>query len=272
MNKTPLVSVILPTYNRSKYLARSIESVLSQSYNNFELVVIDDASKDNTQSVISQYQRKDYRVKIIRNKANLGFVKSLNKAINYAQGKYIARIDDDDLWCDPKKLEKQIKFLEDNPEYILIGCGGIKINEDGKEIKRFLFPEKDEDIRKTMLFTNSFIHVGVVYSKKAWEQVKGYDEVLYISQDSDLWAKLGKIGKMYNIRNYCVKFLQGVQSRTSKNIHKHILLGQKVRKRYRKDYPYFYRAYIMGFIIYFISFLPFQRKIRNFLREIFYER
>ena len=135
--------------------------------------------------------------------------------------------------------------------------------------RKFLFAEKDEDIRKRILVSNPFVHSGVVYRKDSWIQVGGYDETLYLSQDFDLWAKLGKIGKMHNIRKYYVNFSSSSKSRTNQKIHKHILLKQKIRKRYQRDYPNFYKSYLLGWIVYGITFLPFQKKIRIFLRKIF---
>ena len=260
MSKTPLISVILPTYNRAKYLARSIESVLSQSYKNFELVIIDDGSRDNTPSLISKYQ--DPRIKIIKNETNVGFVRSLNKGINYAKGKYISRIDDDDLWPDPSKLRKQVEFLEDNPEYVLVGCGIIRIDSEGKEIKRYLLPEKDKDIKEIMLIVSPFAHIGTIFRKQAWESVGGYDEKLHFSQDSDLWARLGKKGKLYNIPEYLTCASDGKENRTNKRVHYHLLLKQRIRLRHRKDYPHFLKAYLIGWGAYLFSFLPFQRKLK----------
>src|SRR3990167_10836604 len=109
MVNNSLVSVILPTYNRSEYLGRAIESVLNQNYNNFELIIIDDSSTDKTSEVILKY--KDSRIRVVKNQENIGFVKSLNKGIKQANGKYIARLDDDDFWTSPDKLEKQVAFL-----------------------------------------------------------------------------------------------------------------------------------------------------------------
>jgi len=261
-----LVSVILPTYNRAQYLKRAIESVLNQSYNDFELVIINDGSTDNTLEVLLEYH--DPRIKIIRNEVNIGFVKSLNKGINYAKGKYIARIDDDDFWSDSEKLKKQIRFLELNPEYVLVGCGIIRINSEGRETKRYLLPEKDKDIREIMLLVSPFVHVGVVFKKKAWELAGGYDEELYFSQDSDLWAKLGKTGKLYNIPEYSVCVLESEENRTQKRVHYHLFLKQKIRLRHRKDYPYFLKAYLIGWLAFLFSFLPFQKKLNPFYSKL----
>jgi glycosyltransferase involved in cell wall biosynthesis len=119
MNNQPLVSVILPTYNRVKYIRKAIESVLGQTYRNLELIIINDGSNDKTSKVIYGFAKKDQRVKTIKNETNIGLVKSLNKGITKSKGKYIARIDDDDVWSDKQKLEKQIEFLEQFYNYSL---------------------------------------------------------------------------------------------------------------------------------------------------------
>ena len=111
---TPLVSVILPTYNREKYIAKAIESVCRQSYKNLELIIVNDASTDATNELVDNLAKYNPKIIILRNEMNLGIVASLNKGIEVAQGKYIARLDDDDVWCDDKKIEKQVEFLEKN--------------------------------------------------------------------------------------------------------------------------------------------------------------
>lgn len=261
INRQPLVSIILPTFNREKLIKKSIGSVLSQTYKNFELVIIDDFSTDNTPKILFQYQRDDQRIKVIRNEKNIGFVRSLNKGIKKAAGFYIARIDDDDFWCDKQKLEKQVNFLEGNLEYVLVGGGVIKIDERGKEIARFLFPKTDSKIRQMMLLSDPFVHSSILFKKKDWGVVNGYDENFDYSQDWDLWAKLGRLGKFYNFQEYFVHYLQGPQNRCNKNIKRHLLLSIKLRRKHRKDYPNFYKAYLVGWGAYFFSFLPFQKKL-----------
>lgn len=263
-----LVSIILPTYNRAGYIKKSIESVLRQTYRDFELIIIDDGSADGTAKILSQYQKRDSRVRIIRNEKNLGFVKSLNKGISLARGKYIARLDDDDFWSNSQKLEKQIRFFEDNPDYILVGGGMIKIDEKGKEIKKYLFPENDKDIREIMLLTDPFVHPAVVFKKEAWRLVGGYDERFYFSQDWDLWARLGKVGKMYNFPEYFVCFLQGDQNRGNKRMAYHLWLNLKIRKKYRREYPNFVKGYLFGWGAYllkpiFLRFKQFYARNKN---------
>jgi len=258
----PLVSVILSTYNREKYIKRAIESALNQTYKNIELIIINDGSTDRTAEIISEFSKKDPRITILTNETNLGLAKSLNKGISQSRGKYIARLDDDDFWSEPRKLEKQVRFFEKNPNYILVGGGVIRIDESGKEIVRHLLPESDEDIRKSILIDNTFAHPTVVFKKSTWEKIGGYDENLYFSEDWDLWLRFGKLGKFYNFQEYFTCYLQGKQNISNLNIRRNLKLNIKLRKKYRKDYPNFWKAFFLGWAYYFYTFLPFGEKFR----------
>jgi teichuronic acid biosynthesis glycosyltransferase TuaG len=106
----PVISIILPTYNGATYISRAIESVAAQSYTDWELLVIGDGSTDTTAGIVAEYIKKDSRIQYVKNDSNLGIQKSLNRGLHLAQGKYIARIDDDDQWIDTEKLTKQLNF------------------------------------------------------------------------------------------------------------------------------------------------------------------
>jgi glycosyltransferase involved in cell wall biosynthesis len=262
----PLVSIILPTYNRELYIKRAIDSVLNQTYRNIELIVIDDSSSDNTFQIISEIARKDSRVIILKNKENLGLVKNLNKGIELAKGKYVARLDDDDFWSDFKKIEKQVFFLEKNKDYGLVGGGMIKIDAKNNERARCLFPEKDKDIRKIILLYNPFVHTSVVFRKDVFNKVGGYDERFLYFEDWDLWMKIGKVSKFYNFQDYFVSYLDHEYDNPSHyrnlKIRRNISLGLELRRKYRKDYPGFKRAILLCFMSYFYSFLPFKKNFQ----------
>ncbi|MCK4454169.1 glycosyltransferase [Candidatus Parcubacteria bacterium] len=263
-----LVSIILPTYNRATYIRKAIESVLSQTYRGFELIIIDDGSTDETPKIISEFKRKDARVKCMTNKPNIGLVKSLNKGVKNAQGKYIARLDDDDFWCDKGKLEKQVKFLENNPSYVAVGGGVIRVDATGKETSRHLLSENDKDLKNSMLLNNSFVHSTVVFKKEIWEMVGGFDESLDFSEDWDLWLRFGKIGKFYNFQQYFVRYLQDRQNKSNYNIQHNARLNIKLRKKYRNDYPNFWKAYILGWAQYIYTFLPFRIALKPIFSKL----
>lgn len=138
--KEPLVSVITPLYNSEKFIAETIESVLNQTYKNWEMIIVNDCSKDNGPSIVQEYQKKDKRIKLFNNEINQGVSFTRNRAIELAQGKYIAFLDSDDLWKD-KKLEKQVKLMEENKVFLSY-TGYNKMNEDGSERGRIEVPEK----------------------------------------------------------------------------------------------------------------------------------
>lgn len=271
MKEQPLISIIISTYNRANYLKRAVESILKQAYKNIELIIVDNGSIDKTFKIISEFSQKDTRIKIIINRINLGRGKSSNKGIRKARGKYIARLDDDDYWADPKKLEKQVKFLESHADYVLAGGGMISINETGQELFRYLFPENDEDIKKSILSDNLFAHGSVIFRKDAWEKVGGYNEEFDFPEDWDLYLKLGKLGKFYNFQEYFLYYLQGQQNISNFNIRRirrNLKLNIKLRKKYRNDYPNFWKAFLLGWAYYLYSFLPFKKQFHPIFSKL----
>ncbi len=260
-----LVSIILPVYNREKHVKNAIESALNQTYKNIELIIIDDGSKDNTFNVISQFCREVPQAVILKNETNLGFVKTLNRAVSQARGKYIARLDDDDIWIDKQKIEKQINFLEDNPEYSLVGGGVIKKDKENKEITRFLLPEEDKDIRKNILISNVFAHSAVVFKKEDFQKAGGYDEEFGFFADWDLWLKIGKLGKFYNFQEFFISYLDPEQGtgRTSHDylMRRKLVANIKLKNKYKSFYPGYKSAILVCFANYFYSFMPLRKKI-----------
>jgi len=268
MDQQPLVSVIVSSYNREKYVKRAIESVLNQTYKNIEFVIIDNGSTDKTSEIILEFRKKDSRIVILTNKINLGHVKSLNKGIATVHGKYVAIICDDDFWASSQKLEKQVDFLEKNSDYVLAGGGIIRIDKNGKEIMRELYPETDEKIRKSILLECIFVHPAVVFRKKSWEQVGGYNENIGYADDWDLWLKLGKIGKFYNFQEYFVYYLKWEGNISNRNIFYSLIMANKLRRRYRKDYTGFRKAILSGWLDYLYYLFPFKKYCRPLLSKI----
>jgi len=267
---SPLVSVILPTLNGSLYIKRAIESVLSQTYKNMEIVVVNDGSNDDTLSIIAELAKVYDSIRIINNGHNIGFVKSLVKAAREVSGQYIARIDDDDVWIDKKKIAKQVNFLESQNDYVLVGGGVVIKKENGKEVVRYLFPKEDSQIRKSLLIYNLFLHSSVVFSKKAYDRVGGYNEKFGFFADADLWLKLGTVGRLYNFPEYFVVYLDkedgtNKYDKRDTEIRRRLFLRIVMKWQYRKKYPGFLKAllFCIGSCIY--SFLPFREKIKPFL-------
>ena len=277
MNNKIIVSVVLPTYNRAYLLSGAISSVLNQTFQDFELIIVDDGSTDNTKEVVENFQKKDNRIKYIRNEENLGIQKTLNKGIGMSEGKYIARIDDDDEWIDNNKLKNQVDFLELNQDHVLVGTGAVVVDENNKEIFRYLCPKEDNIIRKSILSKNCFLHPSVVFKKESFLAVGGYDEssdVRHI-EDYDLWFKLGIVGKFANLNIYAVKLKNSGKQISFKNQRKQLNGYFLFIKKYKDSYPGYYyalvRAYLRLFLYGYLG-LNFISKMTAFISRKKYEK
>lgn len=189
MARETLISVIMSVHNAEAYLKEAVESILSQTFKDFEFIVVDDASSDNSLKILESYPE----IKIIKNTENLGLTKSLNIALRQAKGEYIARMDADDISL-PNRLEVQKNFLDKNPHISVVGSAVEII--DGK--KKTVHTEP-KSIEYFMKFKNIMSHPTVMFRKKDIMSVGAYDENFKYAQDYDLWSKL--LGKGYKIAN-----------------------------------------------------------------------
>jgi glycosyltransferase involved in cell wall biosynthesis len=218
----------------------AIESVLTQTFKDFELLIIDDASVDETFSIFKNYAKVDKRIVYFKNKKNLGISRSRNLALEKAQGKYIAILDSDDIWCDRDKLKRQVEFLEGHQNYVLVGGGVILVDEDNKEIIRYLTPLSDEKIRRQIFLRNPFVHSSVMYLKKAVLKVGSYDESLEVSEDYDLFFKLGKKWKFVNLNDFLVRYRVYTGSDQPKYKLNFARNSKKLVLKYKDIYPNFW--------------------------------
>lgn len=195
MNKTK-VSVIMPVYNGEKYLADSIESILNQSYADFEFIIIDDASTDNSYKIISGYQ--DRRIKLLSNDPNIGQTITLNKGIQVSASGFIARMDQDDIAL-PQRLKLQLDFLIRHPEIALVGSSATIINGLGKKIGLWPSVREEGQLRIEVLFNNPIAHSSVMLRREALASAGYYSEDFIFAQDYDLWSRMLICG--YRITN-----------------------------------------------------------------------
>ena len=195
-SKRPNLSVVMSVYNAERHLERAVRSVLNQTYQNFEFIIIDDASTDQTKDLLRKI--KDMRVKIIRNEENLGLTKSLNKAIQIARGQLIARMDGDDLSV-PHRFEKQLDFLKKHTDYAVVGSSYYQINQDDCIVSLVKVLTDDTAIKKGLEKQNWFGHGSVMMRKEAFNKVGGYDERFIFAQDYDLWLRISEHYKVANI-------------------------------------------------------------------------
>lgn len=191
--KDPTITVLMPVYNVEPFIKEAIESVLNQSYSDFELLIIDDASTDDTVNRITAFS--DSRIKLIKKPKNLGLIDSLNLGIKLAKGQYIARMDGDDI-STPDRFQKQLDVLLNNPEIKACGCWLQRFGNHGKIIKH---KEFHEEILTELLMQCSMSLGSVMFEKKAFENYS-FDENKKHVEDYDFWSRVSWISKLYNIQ------------------------------------------------------------------------
>lgn len=192
----PLVSVVLATYNSVEGLQRSIESLRKQTYEPFELIVIDDGSKDGTWNYLSQLDFP--RMHAHRNIPNKGQTASLVYGIGLANGTYIARHDAEDV-SHPTRLEKQVDFLEANPDIALLGTQTDWIVKSGKVMRRFQRPTEHDEIVEWLAKKNAFWHGSVLFRREAFKVAGGFREAFLLAQDYDLWLRMSEQHRVANL-------------------------------------------------------------------------
>lgn len=263
-----LVSIVMPTFNRSTTIGMAIESVLNQTYTDWELIIIDNESTDNTSVIVKKYAKNDSRIKYhFVNKSKIpGITEYLNYGIQLSLGKYIARLDDDDEWCDPKKLEKQVKFLEQYSNFVLVGGGAIMVDGNRQPIYKFFKRENDDQIRNHALYANPFWHNTVVFRKDMAIEIGGYKNYKFV-EDWDLWLRLGRLGMFYNFQEHFSLYMNAGQNISTSNQTLAAKTILKLITEYKDEYPNYYKAYSLNYLQYLFSLMPstFKNKTQNFL-------
>lgn len=200
-----IVSVILPVYNGEKYLRASIESILNQSFKEFELIVINDGSTDNTLEVINQF--KGHTQVVIINQENQGLANSLNTGISKASGQLIARQDHDDISL-MNRLEKQVEFLKTHQSISIVGTWAQIIEENTLSNRILKHPISDNEIKTLLLFNSPFVHPSVMFKKYSFDQVGGYTTTpeLQPPEDYELWSRFATEFKCANLNEVLIQY------------------------------------------------------------------
>lgn len=196
------VSVIMAVHNSEKYLYESVKSILEQTLENFEFIIINDASTDNFRAIMEKFL--DRRIKIFDNKERIGLTKSLNVAIRHSKGRFIARMDADDI-ADPDRLKRQVSYAKTHRQIGIVGTNFYEIDENDKLLGEVYLPENDEQIRKRIFRFNPFFHSSVVIPKKVFETVGLYYEEFQYAQDYELWFRILEKYKGANLRDLLMK-------------------------------------------------------------------
>jgi len=234
---SPLISVVMPVYNAERYLDESIQSILNQTFKDFEFIIINDGSKDSSFILLKKYRNMDKRIIIINNKKNLGLHISLNKGLKIAKGKYIARMDADDISL-KDRFRIQFDYMERNPEIFLIGGSAIIIDENGEKMGSLLKGDNSKKIRKKLLKSNPIIHPSIIF-RNTGEFF--YRDKFVCSEDYDLYLRMiSKEKKLQNIKPFLLMYRISKDSFVSTRPHQKFYFDKAKefyfqREKYGKD-------------------------------------
>lgn len=240
-----LVSIVLAIYNGEKFLRETIESLLNQTHENIEIIVVVNCTNDDTIKILESYE--DERIKIFEtNICQLAF--NLNYGLLQSRGTYIVRIDSDDV-AEPQRLEKQLKVLTEG-DFDIVGSNLTYINENSLEIGEKKYPESDSKIRKTILYSSPFAHPSVIYKKSSVLKVGGYMNGK-VSEDYDLWLRMmrDKTMKFYNIQENLTKYRIHSDQAKGNKLAYYEICGYMIREAlYQKSFKY-----VIGFFVFLLK-------------------
>jgi glycosyltransferase involved in cell wall biosynthesis len=192
---TPRVSVVMAVYNAEPWLAEAVDSVLGQTYGDFELVVIDDGSLDATPEILGRL--RDPRLRVVRQRQS-GQTSALNHGLRLSRGALIARMDGDDVAL-PERLARQVAFLDAHPDVGLLGTACREISATGAVVRTIVPPAEDPEIRRILIRENPFTHSAVMFRRTVLDASGRYDEGFVVAQDYDLWLRMSRVTRLANL-------------------------------------------------------------------------
>jgi hypothetical protein len=212
LSANPRVTVLMTVFNGERHLGEAIDSVLRQSFADFELLIVDDASTDGTAALLDAISSS--RVRVTRNEENLGLTRSLNRRLALARGTIIARHDADDV-SEPERLARQIAFLDANPDVALAGAWYRKIDEAGASLGERTLPVDHDRLCWALHFYCPIVHSAAVFRTSVVREIGGYDEAFVYAQDYDLWSRLAASYRVANVGELLVRYRVGATTLTA---------------------------------------------------------
>jgi glycosyltransferase involved in cell wall biosynthesis len=221
----PTVSVLMPVYNADQYLAQAVESILNQTFQDFELIIIDDGSTDHSLEILQRYAAQDKRIHLTHSE-NSGIAKTTNKMLSQANGEFIALMDNDDIAV-PSRLAWQVDLLRNQPDVVGVSGALQFIDEQGRLLlTESPVPQDDEEIQQLLLsgYANNFPHPCAMLRRTALVEIGGYNETLVVAADLDMMLRIGEVGKLANLKEPILKY----------RVHMNSACGQKY-ELYRQE-------------------------------------
>lgn len=209
---TPAITVLTPVYNNARYMVLGIESILKQTYSNFEYVLVDDGSTDDSLEILRRFERKDPRIRIL-DRPNTGYIGALNDGLALARAPIIARMDADDVAM-PDRFEKQLQYLEKHPECVAVGGRVLLIDSDGDPIREMCAEQTHEEIDAAHLAGRggTIVHPAMMTRREALRAIGGYRSDFPWAEDLDLLLRLAEVGRLANLPDLVLHYRQHLDS------------------------------------------------------------
>lgn len=236
--KKPLVTVLMTVYNAQAYLDLALESLVRQTYDRLQIIVVNDGSTDETASIIEEFKKADSRIELVALKERLGPSGASNIGLDQARGDYLARMDADDIaFLD--RIEKQVALLNDNPQVVVVGGQCFLINEESEIVGEKNFPLKDREIRQSLFYLNPIAHPACMVNRTLLpKDFEYYRQDSPLAHDLELIFKLGEFGALANLPDRLLYYRQTFSSLSLKDPKKTFLDTLAVRQRALKEYSY----------------------------------
>ncbi len=226
----------MSVYNDAKYLPEALDSILNQTFSDFEFVIINDGSTDGSEVILRNYQNRDQRIRLV-SRANTGLIAALNEGLTYTRGKYIARMDSDDFAM-PERFAKQVAFLDSHPDHVAVGTRVLMIDPTGAPIRlaNTLTTHEEIDGANMAGQYGQLSHPAVMFRREAIEKVGVYREEMLYAEDADLFYRFAEIGKLANLPDVLLKYRLHLKSightKTVKQMESaYVALSQAHRRR-----------------------------------------
>ncbi len=252
----PKVSILMLTYNRPRMIGRAIASLQSQSFPDWELIIVQDGSNPETGRLLEDWLAREPRIHYFQR----GTVGSIAEASNFglaqAQGEYIAILDDDDYWICPDKLQRQVDFLDAHTEYV--GCGGgyVLIDENESPIAMYFKPEQDADIRARALLANPIVNSTALFRRVVNGKPVRYDTAIRQFADWDFWLTMGAMGKLYNFPVYLAHYALWGGGSSFRNQKGNARAAIRIVSKHRREYHGFSLAIVLAWLYFLYACLP----------------
>jgi glycosyltransferase involved in cell wall biosynthesis len=233
MSKKPIVSVLMPVYNAERYVAETVESILAQTFTDFEFIIIDDGSRDGSLKILETYAAKDKRIRLT-SRDNKGIARTTNEMLGKAEGEFIALMDNDDIAL-PDRLARQVEFLQANPHVVGVSGTYQFIDEKGRLLLTSPVPENNDQIQRLLLagYANNMPHPCAMIRRESLIGIGGYSETLKVAADLDMQLRLGEVGELANIKEPILQY----------RVHMNSACGQKPELYYQEAQAACERAY-----------------------------